>query len=117
MQWAWRSRGRGRIGQVGPLNPVLSSIVVAVERDREALLPGRVARARWALRGHGRRREGGVADSYADMVVVVPLRLIVHICLVDQRDAVAGVGDDELGVGLEVVDGAAGLRLFHAIIQ
>lgn len=58
-----------------------------------------------------------MTKSNADMVVVGTLRLVVHICLVNQWDAVAGVGNDELRMGLEVVDGAAGFRLFHTIIQ
>lgn len=102
---------------VGLQQSVASVAVVVVPiagGDGEAVLavgargagPGRV------LVGWGRRglAEGGVQ-------VAADLRVVVYVRVVDQRDVVDEVVDEELRVGHEVVDGVAGFGFLAAFVQ
>ena len=60
---------------------------------------------------------GSVTQSRVHMVVVGALRLVVDVCLVNQRDAVHRVVDDKLRMRHEVVDWVPGLWLLHAVIE
>lgn len=90
-------------------------VVVAVAGgDREAVLavgargagPGRV------LVGRGWR---GLAEGRVE--VAADLRVVVYVRVVDQRDVVDEVVDEELRVGHEVVDGVSGFGFLAAFVQ
>lgn len=89
-------------------------VVVAVAgRHRQAVLPvgpGGADPGR-GLGGRGRRLAEG------RVLVSAELRLVVHVGVVDQRDVVDEVVDEELGVGHEVVDGVAGLGFLSALVE
>lgn len=101
------------LGQV--VHAALISIVVAVRGGWEAVLAIRTWWGTGSL-DWGRR---WLAEGRVQMVMVVlgQLRLIVNICVVDQRDVVHEVIDEKLGMCHEVVDGVPGLRLLNAVIE
>lgn len=120
MQWTSWDRGSSGFSCIfrGEKDFALGGIVVAVEGHREALLPvgaGWGPGPRRALGGLGGR--GSVTQSRVHMVVVGALRLVVDVCLVNQRDAVHRVVDDKLRMRHEVVDWVPGLWLLHAVIE
>lgn len=102
--------GLGQMVHVAPI-----SIVVAVGGRWEAVL---AIRTRWGTGSLDRRRRR-LAEGRVQVVMVVlgQLRLIVDICVVDQRDVVHEVVDEKLGMCHEVVDGVPGLRLLDAVIE
>lgn len=99
------------------VDAALGGVVVAVEGDRQTLLPhwaGRVAGSRGPL---GLRVRDGVTKRHTHVVMIGAFRFVVHVRLVDQGDVVDRVRDDELRVRLEVVNGVPRLRPFDAVIQ
>lgn len=101
------------LGQV--IHAALISVVVAIRGSWEAVL---AIRTRWGA-GLLNRRRWWLAEGRVQVVVVVlgQLRLIVDICVVDQRDVVHEVVDEKLGMCHEVVDGVPGLRLLDTVIE
>lgn len=102
------------LGQM--VHAALISIVVAVGGGWEAVL---AVRTRWGTGSLDRRRRRRLAEGRVQVVVVVlgQLRLVVDICVVDQRDVVHEVVDEKLGMCHEVVDGVPGFRLLDAVIE
>lgn len=96
-------------------------VVVAVEGDRQTLLPQRTGRVAGSWGPLGRLwlrvRAHGVTESHPHVVMVGALRFVVHVSLVNQGDVVDRVRDDELRVRLEVVNGVARLGPLDAVIQ
>jgi len=91
-------------------------VVISVARGHwEAVLAIRASGpgAGWGLAG--RRR--WLAEGWVQVLVSAELWFIVHVSVIDQRDVVDEVVDEELWVGHEVVDGVAGFRFLPALVQ
>lgn len=100
------------LGQM--MHAALISIVVAVGGSWEAVL---AIRTWWGTRTLDRRRRW-LAEGRVQVVVVLgELRLIVNVCVVDQRDVVHEVVDEKLRMCHEVVDGVPGVRLLDAVVE
>lgn len=114
-----RAHGAGRNTRA-QVDAALGGIVVAVEGDRQTLLPqraGRVAGSRRPLGLLGLRVRAGVTKRHTHVVMVGVFRFIVHVRLVDQGDVVDRVCDDELRVRLEVVNGVPRLGPLDAVVE
>lgn len=101
-------------GLVQVVHAALISVVVAVRGSWEAVL---TIRTRWGAGSLDWRRRRLAKGRVQVVVVLGQLRLIVDICVVDQRDVVHEVVDEKFGMCHEVVDGVPGLRLLDAIIE
>lgn len=100
------------LGQM--MHAALISIVVAVGGSWEAVL---AIRTWWGTRTLDRRRRW-LAEGRVQVVVVLgELRLIVNVCVVDQRDVVHEVVDEKLRMCHKVVDGVPGVRLLDAVVE
>lgn len=112
--------GVGLAVEVGgaPLAAVVVIVAVA-GRDGEAVLAVGAGRPNpglgrgFLLDGRGRR----LAEGRMQVLVSAELGLVVDVGVVDERDVVDEVIDEELRVGHEVVDGVAGLWLLSALVQ
>ena len=90
-------------------------VVVSVARGhREAVL---AVGAGGASAGRLGRRGRRLAEGRVQVLVSAELWFVVHISVVNQRDVVDEVVDEELRVGHEVVDGVAGFWFLPALVQ
>ncbi len=99
------------------VDAALDGVVVTVRRGGEAVLA--VETGRWAgtLRMLDRRRRGLSEGRMQVRVVPRPLRFIVNVGVVDQRDVVDEVVDEKLGVRHEIVDRIPGCGFLGSVIK
>lgn len=99
------------------VDATLDGVVVAVRRVGEAVLP--VGTGWWAgtLRMLDRRRRGLSEGRMQVVVVPRPLRFIINVSVVNQRDVVDEVVDEKLRVRHEVVDGIPGRGFLNSVIK
>lgn len=104
-------------GEVQVVDAALNGVVVAVRCGGEAVLAVGTGWRMGTLRRLDRRRRGLSKGRMQLLVVPRPLRFIVNVCVVDQRDVVDVVIDEKLGVRHEVVDGIPGRGFLYSVIK
>lgn len=107
----------GACGEVQAVDAAVNGIVVAVRCGGEAVLAVGTGRGTGTLRLLDRRGRGLSEGRMQVMVVPRPLRFVVNVCVVDQRDVVDVVIDEKLGVRHEVVDGIPGRGFLDSVIK
>lgn len=104
-------------GEVQVVDAALNGVVVAVRCGGEAVLAVGTGWRMGTLRRLDWRRRGLSEGRMQLLVVPRPLRFVVNVCVVDQRDVVDVVIDEKLGVRHEVVDGIPGRGFLYSVVK